>query len=143
MLGVEIGEKFIVTRNYGIRTEFYFNTEGLVFVQGNLVSIGETLYAILCGNKGYKILKEPYEIKPQLTEDERVILKNLHEKYKWIARDCDGKLYMFKIEPLKYWSKWVVYDGNATHIDIFNHLFQFVKWEDQEPYSIEELLKGE
>ena len=80
-----------------------------------------------------------------LTEDERVILRNLDKKWKWIARDLNcGNLYLYVEEPLKddgFWKnkleqKWCL-------IHMFNHLFQFIKWEDDEPYNIEELLKGE
>ncbi len=30
----------------------------------------------------------------------------------------------------------------AQGFDVFTHLFQFIKWEDTEPYNIQELLKG-
>ena len=77
--------------------------------------------------------------KPQLTEDEKVILRNLPKEYKWIARDSDNLIYMFRKKPCKHhniiWS-----DGYKFTFFPFGHLFQFIQWEDEEPYSIEELL---
>lgn len=85
--------------------------------------------------------------KPTLTEDEKVILRNLGKKWKWIARDnyeqvgLENHLCLFEHKPNKntYWFE--VSEGNTEYLsfDCYNHLFKFIKWED-EPYSIEELL---
>lgn len=95
-----------------------------------------------CGKKFLQWLNEEYEEKPKLTDDEKVILRNIKPDYKYIARDKDGDIYAYQIKPSKNNETWV--DGRF-HINIraFNHLFQFIKWEDEEPYSIEELLKEE
>ena len=78
---------------------------------------------------------------PKLTEDEKAILKVLlKEKYKWIARDKNGCLYVYASKPEKVITIW---EGSGLPMMPFNHLFQFIKWEDDEPYSIEELLEGE
>ena len=80
-----------------------------------------------------------------LSEDERVILRNLDKKWKWIARDEDrNDLHVYSLEPVKTVYEWNV-EGvmNFENFYIFNHLFQFIKWTDKEPYNIEELLKGE
>ena len=75
---------------------------------------------------------------PKLTEDEKAILKVLlNEKYKWIARDKNGCLYVYASKPEKVITIW---EGSGLPMMPFNHLFQFIKWEDEEPYSIEELL---
>ena len=87
-----------------------------------------------------KLLWERKE-KPKLTEDEKAILKVLlKEKYKWIARDKNGCLYVYASKPEKVITIW---EGSGLPMMPFNHLFQFIKWEDEEPYSIEELLEGE
>ena len=83
--------------------------------------------------------------KSLLTEDERVILRNLDKKWKWIARDEDrNDLHVYSLEPVKTVYEWNV-EGvmNFENFYIFNHLFQFIKWTDKEPYNIEELLKEE
>lgn len=76
---------------------------------------------------------------PKLTEDEKVILRNLPKEYKWIARDLSGMVYIFIEKPEKGQAIWY---GFGQPMIPFYHLFQFIKWEDEEPYSIEELLKG-
>ena len=86
-----------------------------------------------------KLLWERKE-KPKLTEDEKVILRNVPYDYKWIARDIDGCLYVYESKPKKGITMW---ESDGLPMIPFVHLFQFIKWEDVEPYSIEELLKGE
>ena len=78
--------------------------------------------------------------KPKPTEDEKAILRNLPKEYKWIARDSSGMVYMFIEKPEKGQSIWY---GFGQPMIPFYHLFQFIQWEDEEPYSIEKLLKGE
>ena len=78
--------------------------------------------------------------KPQLTEDEKVILRNVPKHYEWIARNVDGHLYIYASEPEKGITIWKKACGLS--MASFDHLFKFIKWEDEEPYLIEDLLKG-
>ena len=78
--------------------------------------------------------------KLQLNEDEKFILWNLSEEYKWIVRDASGLIYVFTNKPFKDLNRWMGYDPLMVP---FKHLFKFIKWEDEEPYSIEELLGEE
>ena len=78
--------------------------------------------------------------KPRLTEDEKVSLRNLPKQYKWIARDIDGCLYVYASKPKKGITMW---ESDGLPMIPFVHLFQFITWEDEEPYSIEELLGEE
>ena len=84
--------------------------------------------------------KEKEKQKPELTEDEKVILKNFPKHYEWIARDINGHLYIYASKPKKGLTIWV---GTGLPMVSFDHLFRFIKYEDKEPYSIEELLEGE
>ena len=77
---------------------------------------------------------------PKLTEDEKVILRNLPKEYKWIARDKNGQIFLYTNRPVKS-NFWLNACESARLV--FPHLFQFIKWEDDEPYLIEDLLKGE
>lgn len=81
----------------------------------------------------------------KLTEDEKVILRNIDKKYKWFARDADGGLYVYCEKPIKIITKWASSDafGFPYELTAFSHLFQFIKWEDKYPYLIEDLLKEE
>ena len=87
-----------------------------------------------------KLLWGRKEAKP--TEDEKVILRNIPKQYEWIARDACDSLCVYTKRPIKQMLVWST-DGWMSPMALFHNLFQFIKWEDDEPYSIEELLKGE
>lgn len=77
---------------------------------------------------------------PTITEDEKTILRNLPVNYEWIARDESGVLYIYQDKPKKEEFMWV--DGFENRcLNLFNHLFEMVKWEDDKPWKIEDLLK--
>lgn len=86
-------------------------------------------------------LKSEHKEKITLSEAERIILKNIDKEYKWIARDVDNRLFIFKEKPKTNGVRW--YHEKYKEITFFNHRFLFVKCGDAEPYNIEELLKGE
>lgn len=94
-----------------------------------------------------KWLKAEHKEPIKLSEAERVILENLEERYKWIARDDDGELAVFSRQPGKIVEGeggfWCRTSGEISNLGCFNHLFQFIKWSDNEAYEIAELLKGE
>lgn len=87
-------------------------------------------------------LEEEYQEPIKLTDDEIVILKNIPKDYKWIARSFYRHLVIFSAKPEKNYDvdNWVNY-GMYKDLDIYDHLFQLIKWENQDPYSIDELLK--
>ena len=78
---------------------------------------------------------------PKLSSAELVILENLDKNCKWIARDKSESLYVYNNKPVKHRDYWDII-GMASTLE-FPKLFTFVKWTDEQPYSIEELLKGE
>lgn len=107
-------------------------------------------YLVLIDNDGdywpfELLIKNDYEIiqpKPILTEDEKVILRNLPKEYKWIARDSIGygnHLWIYGTKPTRI-SKTFSLEKIYKKIDLFDNIFKFIKWEDK-PYLIEELLK--
>ena len=89
-----------------------------------------------------KVLWERKE-KPKITEEEKVILRNLPREYKYIARDKinESVLCIFIDKPKKESSYW--FSDNYVSLEVYNHLFQFIKWEDEEPYLISDLLEEE
>ena len=105
---------------------------------------GEVEFDIMKVYKDYTLTELLWERKekpqPQLTENEKAILRNVPKEYKWIARDLSGMVYIFIERPEKGQAIW--YGCGQPMIPFYN-LFQFIQWEDEEPYSIEELLKGE
>lgn len=87
-----------------------------------------------------------WERKPELSEAERVILENVDKKYKWIARDgyiekegTQQELGLFENKPKKKNDYWFGADCASF---TFSNLFKMVKWEDEEPTLIADLLEG-
>jgi len=75
----------------------------------------------------------------QLSEDEKVILRNVPSDFKWITRDEDGALFLNKEEPIKRRDCWN-YQQEQLDLSIFDHLFQQIQWSDKEPTLIADLL---
>ena len=129
--------------------EILVNLEGRKFItfdsyRDNLTDIDNAVeFDIMKVYKDYtckELLWERKEKKLVISEDEKAILINVPKHYKWIARDLNGHLYIYAIKPKKGITIWV---NTGLPMVSFDHLFRFIKWEDDEPYSIEELLKGE
>ena len=85
-----------------------------------------------------------WERKPELSEVERVILENIDKKYKYIARDgyieeedMRGELGLFEYKPKRKNDYW---HGADCASFTFSNLFKMVKWEDEEPTLIADLL---
>lgn len=99
---------------------------------------------ILCSTRKVKWLLSEYKEPPvKLTRLEYEILKWLIDKdYKYIARDYGGGLYVYYEQPPKKDSIWGSAIGDHFSICNFIDLFHFVKWEDSEPTSIEEVLSN-
>ena len=78
---------------------------------------------------------------PTLTEDEKTILRNVDEKFKYIARDKDNELWLYSGKPhneISFGDYWTSFHEKRNLP--FDKLFQFIKWEDDEPCNIKELL---
>ena len=76
------------------------------------------------------------------TDDEKVILRNLPEKYKWIARDKIGNLTIYcdkKPHKNDIYENWVNSSDRYSAF-LFNHLFQSIKWTDEEPCEFRKYL---
>ena len=88
-----------------------------------------------------EVLLAEHKEKIKLTKNEKAILESIDNFYKWIARDDDGYLYVYEKKPCKDSCGWEnpFYYKNFI---LFNHLFQFIKWTDDEPYNIQELLEN-
>ena len=77
----------------------------------------------------------------EFTEDEKVIARNIGKEYKWIARDKNGTLCAYSLNPTKReeLGEWV-YDNYIRVSDLFGlELFKSIKWEDDEPTRISDI----
>lgn len=90
-----------------------------------------------------EVLLAEHKDKIKLTRAEKTILENIDKDCKWIARDYDGILVVFEEKPFKAKNDGLfIAKGYYVSISVFNHLFKFVKWENDEPVNIKELLEN-
>ena len=82
--------------------------------------------------------------KPQfiLTRLEYELLKHWNKRYKYIARDKDGYLFVYKDRPFKNEDVWETFRSRGSIEKDFYDFFKFVEWTDKEPMNIEELLNN-
>lgn len=82
----------------------------------------------------------------QFSEEEKTILRNLNEfsfkKWKWLARDKNGILYVYTHRPIKSSENYTFSDGSWECFNIFGHLFQSIQWTDDEPVEIAKVIRG-
>lgn len=83
---------------------------------------------------------------PKLTKRERAFCEIVGNKV--IARDEDGELNLFwntvdiyKYKPYGGNGRWLKKTPHSNHITIDNKAFSFIKWSDEKPWAIEDLLK--
>lgn len=80
-----------------------------------------------------------------ITSDEKVLLENIDKIFKYIARNRDSTLFVYGDKPekevgaLNMWLRRP--DSYIANLAVYIHLFPMVKWEDYEPWKIEDLLK--
>ena len=86
-----------------------------------------------------------YIEKPVISEKDRAILDYIIGEFKYIARDSDGRLFFYEKEPYKNSNKsWVHIGVNCFCLNRRICVdFPMVKWEDEEPWFIEDLKKLE
>lgn len=84
-------------------------------------------------------------VMPRINREEYEFLKGLDDKWKWIARDGEfNSLNVFSVKPIKTHFQWDYMDVGYKHARLTkeeNKMHQFIQWEDEEPYSIQELLE--
>ena len=95
----------------------------------------------------YDNLNLVYTRRSGLIDLERMVLEEIKDKYKYIARDKDDSLYAYNQEPFKTEDIWEIeeYEMGVSRmgdLTIFNHLFPMVRHSDEEPTLISDLLEG-
>lgn len=95
-----------------------------------------------CSSRRVRWLLSEYKEPIKLSKLEYDILKYLSDntRHMYIARNENGALYVFDVEPVKnnFNNLWT--SRGASWLGVFNKLFQFVQWEDSEPTAIEDVL---
>lgn len=90
-------------------------------------------------------LKKKYIEKPKITANELAFLALINPIFKYIARDKNNDLFLYKNMPRKGKDLWICERGyfNCISCMIKKNSFCAVRWEDEEPWKIEDLLKLE
>lgn len=96
---------------------------------------------IMCSTRKVKWLLSEYKEPIKLSRLEHDILKHILEKtqYRFIVREKSDSIYIYKRKPKKGLGAWDINTG-MQNLNIFVNLFPFIKWEDSEPTSIQDVL---
>ena len=148
LLGVEEGEEFVIETKDGRYNDLKYK------IENNIIKVATIKYSVYSqssfGLNDFKLIEEIIKLpkKKKFSDDELCILRNIDKKYKWIARDkvCKdeyddyGNLNIYLGKPNKDAVSWLPYD-NYGDFNGYNHLFQSIKWEDEEPIYIDDYVK--
>lgn len=97
-----------------------------------------------CRTKRYKWSESEYVEKSTITSREKNFLDALLSNCKYIARDKDNLLYVYYDKPIRGNKFWISdYASHDMPKDMHGDVFSFIKWEDEEPWSIDDLKKLE
>lgn len=104
-----------------------------------------------CGAKLAEWAESEYVEPAKISKKDRAFLDYIDNRFKYIARDEDGTLFIFETKPLKVVAQkrmnpllmggWM-YALNRNMSD-FNINFPMVKWSDAEPWKFDDLKKLE
>lgn len=136
---LEDGDKYVFLEGIFVNSRFWYDADSKI---DKIFEIQQacSLSDMLVFGKGLKLV---WERKPELSEAERVILENVDKKYKYIARDEGGNLFIYSSRGIeKFINEWCYWNDKGIHDSfvVFNNLFKMVKWEDEEPTLISDLL---
>ena len=87
---------------------------------------------------GAEVIKIP---KKEFTDDELAIMRSLPKEFKWIARDRNGRMFVYNVKPKKSDSYWEAQNILWNSVFIFKHLFKSIQWEDEEPIFIDNYVE--
>lgn len=101
---------------------------------------------IMCSTRKVKWLLSEYKEPVELTKLEysilAYILKNTECRY--ITRNKSRFLCVHSYKPVKdtKYGHWTAVCDKVKSCEVFNNLFPFIKWEDEEPTSIKDVLEN-
>lgn len=135
-----VGDKLIGEDGYLNLASYHDDLKHTLFRDFDIIKVynyklGRS-FSRLLDDDNLELIWERKDIK--LTNKEVEILKALRTlSYDFLVRDENGELYACKEKPERQLYYW--YKDELTRID--KDLFTFIKWEDEEPTNIDELLK--
>lgn len=76
----------------------------------------------------------------KVSREEYTVLQDIKKDYKWISRDSEGNLCVYENKPYKCTSTWEQ-GGSFCMLSSCNHLFLFVRWTDENPTFISNIIE--
>lgn len=76
----------------------------------------------------------------EFSEDEKAVARSIDKEYRWMARNINGCLGVYKNKPKK-----MAHAFDAQHfaeylpLYAFGHMFKSIRWEDDEPTLIRDI----
>lgn len=132
-LGVKDLQEFTIKHKEGA----IFRVVGINMLQYNVgtgwhIASHDTLFKLLCNH--YMIERK----EPKLKKIEIMQLKILKEQgFEYITRDKTGRIFAYSNKPTKV-DKWG--KNGSMYFELFENMFDFITYYDNESTSIEELL---
>lgn len=97
-----------------------------------------------CYTARRKWAESEYIEKPVISQRDRAFLEYIDANTCYIARDMNGRLYVYIDKPCKKISYWRTIGYEMIKgLQMFNIDFPMIKWSDSEPWLIEDLKKLE
>ena len=85
-----------------------------------------------------------YINKPKLTKNEKKFLDIINHKYKYVTKSKNNILCLSAGIPIRTGNDWIgVNDCAYISENYFNVLFRFIKWDDEEPWLLDDMRKLE
>ena len=100
-----------------------------------------------CSNERFIewLMEEYIEKHATLNKKERLFCELVETGY--IARDGNNDLYFYDHKPIKSGYQWVIPDDKGVALEVNYYTekmnFDFIKWEDESPWKVEDILKLE
>lgn len=94
--------------------------------------------SVKCAEKLFNWLYSEHKEKPKLTKRERKLCEALETG--WIAADKSGRVFWFDSLPMKGEYSHVIKRGNCLCMSDAGFYFEFMDFEDEEPWMVENLL---
>ena len=128
-----------ITKN--TRTDFAIDKEDGPLVNCKDIICSDCVFReqMLCGKNKTLWLMEDYKEPITLTAREKHFVEFV--EIGWIARDEDGEVLWYLQKPIKDKCGWRCGCDYLIISMVLDDCFSFVTWEDEEPWSVEELRK--
>lgn len=87
-------------------------------------------------------LEKEYIEPLKISKRDKTFLEYIGNEYEYIARDSNGSLFLYIDKPERNSKIWFS-NSKAVNLKHFNVEFPMIKWEDSEPWLIEDLKQLE